>query len=574
MKLIRKKNTTSSQLTKKGKVESRPDKPNALLGKQTLQGNLWKVLIVDDEKDVHEITRISLKGLTFFNKKIEFLHALSGEEARSIFEKETDICLALIDVVMETDTAGLDLVKFIRETMKNLLIRIIIRTGQPGIAPERYVIEHYDIDDYKEKTDLVADKLFTTIRSGIKAYRDMMIINQNRLGLEKILRAAPELYQIKPLELFFEGILTQIASICQLGASGYISSINGLLASKDDTEQLIIRAGIGKYSSQRNPINLNDMLIKIQACPESDNPVIYCNNSLIIPLKCDSKIEAFIYFEDVLSISEDSINLLSIMANQCATAFNNLKLYRSLEKANALNEKKNQFLGMAAHDLRNPMGAISNYCELFLMCTSDKLCDDEQSMIHDIKASSNHALSIINNLLDVAKIESEKLLLETREVNLYDIITQCITLHKIYAESKQIHLINQTEPNLPCIEADPEKMIQVISNLTNNAIKYSNASTTVFIHAFQKDTHHIQLSVKDQGLGIKEEYVSKIFQPFVRANAQPTSGEQATGLGLMICKKIIEAHQGKIWVESIVDKGSTFSFILPILGADPANPMG
>lgn len=137
----------------------------------SLQDNPWVILIVDDDLEVHSITKLALHDFIYDRKGLLFLSAYSAQEAISIFETRSDIGIVLLDVVMETDTAGLDLVKVIRERFKNDQIRIIIRTGQPGMAPARYVIDHYDINDYKEKTELTTDRLYITIRSSLSQYK-------------------------------------------------------------------------------------------------------------------------------------------------------------------------------------------------------------------------------------------------------------------------------------------------------------------------------------------------------------------------------------------------------------------
>ena len=131
----------------------------------------WKVLIVDDEKDVHDITKMALARFTFDDRVLEFLHAYTSEEARQILSQQPDIAVMLLDVVMETDDAGLQLVKHVREVLENHLVRIVLRTGQPGYAPEREVITEYDINDYKSKTELTAQKLFTTMVASLRSYR-------------------------------------------------------------------------------------------------------------------------------------------------------------------------------------------------------------------------------------------------------------------------------------------------------------------------------------------------------------------------------------------------------------------
>lgn len=565
MKLIRKTKQTSTDQEKHPK-ESVPVRKTARVKANTQNGEerFWKVLIVDDEPDVHEVTLISLKKVAFFDKPIQFINVYSAEDARRFLQANSDICVALIDVVMETDAAGLDLVKFIREELNNEVIRLIIRTGQPGIAPERYVIDHYDIDDYKEKADLVADKLYTTIRSGIKAFRDMMVIENNRLGLEKILMAAPELYQIKPLELFFEGILTQIASICNLGNDSFISTINGFLAAKDDSDAIRIWAGIGKYAAKSEAETLKALLKQIEAKLSNECQTFHCDDSVVIPLKTDGQVRAYIYFENVPFVSEDNLKLVNIMAHQSEAALKNVILYQALDNAHAMNEKKNQFLGMAAHDLINPIGFIDGFSRSFLKKTAHKLSESEIEMIHAIQSASITALSIINDLLDIAKIESKELYLEKEETDLCMIILQAIRLNQLHANSKKIEIENQCGEALPLVNADPNKLIQVISNLLSNAIKYSNHGTSVTIKAGLRGREQVCVSVTDEGLGISEENISTIFQPFAETCNQPTSGETSTGLGLVICKKIVEAHNGQIWVESAVGQGSTFSFAIPL----------
>lgn len=138
----------------------------------------WKVLVVDDEQDIHSLTCMSLRRMEFDGRSLEFLSAMSGLEAKKVLQAHSDIAVAFVDVVMESDTAGLELVQYIRNDLKNQQIRLIIRTGQPGLAPEREVIDHYDIDDYKDKTELTSQKLYTAMRSGLKAYRDLLELQQ------------------------------------------------------------------------------------------------------------------------------------------------------------------------------------------------------------------------------------------------------------------------------------------------------------------------------------------------------------------------------------------------------------
>jgi len=152
----------------------------------------WKILVVDDDEDVHAVTRLALQGFSFLGKKLILLEARSDKEARDVLVDHPDIALMLVDVVMETDTAGLDLVDYVRNELKNESIRIVLRTGQPGIAPEQEVIQQYAIDDYKSKTELTSEKLMTAMMMGLRTYEAMNVKEhyQNKLEQEVAQRTA------------------------------------------------------------------------------------------------------------------------------------------------------------------------------------------------------------------------------------------------------------------------------------------------------------------------------------------------------------------------------------------------
>ncbi|MGI0152854.1 MULTISPECIES: response regulator [Pseudidiomarina] len=146
----------------------------------------WKILIVDDEREVHAVTRLALMDLQFEGRGLQFLSAYSRHEAEQLVLQHPDLAIVLLDVVMDTDDAGLMVARFIREQAKNQSSRIILRTGQPGQAPERAVVMNYDINDYKAKTELTAQKLFTCVMSSLRSYRDIMqvVAKQQQLQFE------------------------------------------------------------------------------------------------------------------------------------------------------------------------------------------------------------------------------------------------------------------------------------------------------------------------------------------------------------------------------------------------------
>jgi len=301
-------------------------------GEATAGRHSWKVLVVDDEVDIRTLTKLSLKGFAFDQRELHFLEAASAYEARQLLAQHDDIALALIDVVMETDDAGLKLVEYIRDELHNRMIRLVIRTGQPGAAPERYVIENFDIDDYKDKTELTATRLYTTVRSAIKAYRDLKTIDLNRQGLARVLDAAPDLYRISHASLnhFFEGVLTQIVGLCNLADMSFISTLDGMVATIDGQE-INVQATTGPVKDRARLEEIRQLCaeaVKSGALPERIR-----QNGIVIPLTVGVQPVGFVYVEPTRALSDADYDLLRVMAQQCSNALENQRLHIDLQEA-------------------------------------------------------------------------------------------------------------------------------------------------------------------------------------------------------------------------------------------------
>lgn len=182
----------------------------------------WRILIVDDDEEVHAVTRMILGKVVYKDRGIKLLSAYSAEEARQILERDTGIAAVLLDVVMESENAGLHLVKVIREELVNVAVRIILRTGQPGQAPEERVIVDYDINDYKAKSELTAQKLFTTVIAALRSYDTIVSLDKNQKGLTKILESTSTLFQVSSIQNFASGVLTQLAGFLDCQPNGVI----------------------------------------------------------------------------------------------------------------------------------------------------------------------------------------------------------------------------------------------------------------------------------------------------------------------------------------------------------------
>ncbi len=181
----------------------------------------WKVLLVDDDQEMHKVTQLALSGFRFQNRPLELISATTGNEAQIIMEQNSDIALALIDVVMESEHAGLDLVRTIREQLNNRMTRLVLRTGQAGQAPEDRVIQEYEIDDYKEKTELTTQKLRTLLYSMLRSYRDLCLIEEQKQGLSRVIEASAKVQNSTTLKAYASSVLSQMTSLLKLNASAF-----------------------------------------------------------------------------------------------------------------------------------------------------------------------------------------------------------------------------------------------------------------------------------------------------------------------------------------------------------------
>jgi len=246
---------------------------------------------------------------------------------------------------------------------------------------------------------------------------------------------------------------------------------------------------------------------------------------------------------------------------------------RELERANSelerLDAEKNHLLGMAAHDLRNPLGVVLGFASHALDSLDSMERDDLEDVLRRIRGSSEFMRTLVDDLLDLAAIESGTLVLRQRAVEPRAFLAEKRDSNELFAEQKGIHLVAEVEEGLPAVWIDPIRFEQAIDNLVGNAIKYSEPGTTVTMRAVRgTEECEVVFSVHDEGRGMSPEFLARLFEPFAKERATGTRGEKSTGLGLAIVRRVAEAHGGRVWVESQLGRGSTFYVCAPVLGAD------
>jgi len=236
------------------KEESEQDevsKPNKV-NKKT-----WRILVVDDDDAIHQITRLVLVGANIEHRPLDIVSAYSSAEAKEILTHDDSFCMAFVDVVMETDHAGLELVEWIRKEKKNQAIRLILRTGQAGNAPEAKVIKEFDINDYKEKTDFTAGKMTTTVYASIRAYRDIMTIQRSLDAFKQLIKSTHDLLKINQFRLFGSAALNHLLTLMDVDSSAlYIARTQ---QDFDEEKTNLIIACTGKYVSESDSLDNSDI---------------------------------------------------------------------------------------------------------------------------------------------------------------------------------------------------------------------------------------------------------------------------------------------------------------------------
>ncbi|MFN9395740.1 MAG: ATP-binding protein [Pseudanabaena sp.] len=398
--------------------------------------SVWKVLICDDDTSVHLVTKLALDGFKFAGRELEIISAFSGAEGIKILEKHPEIAVIVQDVIMETNDAGLQAVKYIRDVLKNPFVRIILRTGQPSEFPESSVILNYDINDYKSKTELTAQKLFTSLVSSLRAY----------------------------------------------------STILSLAESQQKFAQI---------NAKLQELNLNlEKLVK------------------------ERTVE--------LKIAKD--------------------------QAERSNTAKSQFLRNMTHELRTPLNGILGYTQL-LKKSNDPI--ERQKGLDIIQRSGNHLLSLINDILDLSKIEAGKLDLDHEPFHLDGLLSSLIDTFKLQASKQGIQIVYQSVGKIPeLVYGDAKRLRQVIFNLMGNAIKFTQEGI-VSLTVQSTSNDKIRFDICDSGIGIASENLSKIFQSFEQV-VNPADMQSGTGLGLSISQKLVTLMGGELNVTSTLGKGSNF----------------
>lgn len=551
----------------------------------------WKVAIIDDDPAVHEGTQFALYDYSLNGQGIEILSAYSAEEGRELMRAHPDIAVVLLDVVMETDEAGLGLVDYIRTELKNEMARIILRTGQPGQAPERRVIVEYDINDYKAKTELTADKLFTSLTASLRSYQQLQRMVETRRGLEMIIEGAATLYNLKSMQTLAEGVLTQIASLLNVDCGGIL-----VLREDGPSDRFAILAGCGCYrhfagkagADALDPPLRQAVQRALERCAHDFQPTLS-----VLYVRTATAREVVVLLETSRPLTETDRALVEVYCSRLSVAFDNMILYEELHEANIrleqrvrdrtqalttanerlsaqwsrlrrANEFKSEVLGTVAHDLKNPLGVILGRAEMLneLAARDSIPLDKIRDQLGHIRGSARQLTEMVNELISDAMMDTLDIAIRRQSIDLAAMLGEIVVSNRALAEKKQqtIHLVSPPHLTWNC---DPDRLREAVDNLVSNAIKYTPLGGRMELSMIAGGDS-VVISVKNEGAGLSKDDLARLFGRFQRLSAKPTGGESSTGLGLSIVKRIVELHGGMVEAESAgPGRGATFTIRLP-----------
>ncbi|MFO7883368.1 MAG: response regulator [Desulfobacteraceae bacterium] len=524
----------------------------------------WKILITDDDTEIHSITEKTLSTFTFRGRPLKFLHALSGKEAEHILEQNPDTALILLDIFLEKENAGLDFIRHIREVLGNTITQIVICTGQPDNAPEQSVIEAYEINDYRLKTEMTAQKLYTVVTTSLRSF---YIKSTLKKELERRKKSETSL---KISEARFRDIANSMGDwIWEIDAQGYYTY------SSQGSEAI---TGYPPYALIGKKFSF-----------------LYTDKSLKLPLETIQNHIAdeatFMNIEIWISNRDNSRKCLLTSGKPVKDENKKIIGYRGVNKDITLlkeSEKKKKKLmsqlrqaqrleavgtlaGGIAHDFNNILGSILGYTQLIQMDVPENA--KEQHYIKQILEGCNRAKNLILQLLDFSRANSRKHY--KAAISPAIIIKEAVKLLRATLPSS---ISIKTEISDPAgkIMAEPAQIQQVIMNLCTNSLKaMDNNQGTLTIRSekvnFSPDSPgdlpapeleygpYMALSVIDDGHGIEPDIMDKIFNPYFSTRQK----EQGSGLGLSVVHGIATECKGAVTVKSAPDKGAEFTLYFP-----------
>lgn len=354
----------------------------------------WKVIIADDEEEVHAMTKMVLKKFEFDGRRLDLISAYSGAETIAIMKENPDVAILLLDVVMERDNSGLEVVKRIREELLNPFVRIILRTGQPGQAPEEDVIRHYDINDYKSKTELTVQKLYTSMIASLRSFKDMKTIEFSRIGLEHVVRSTRVLFGEKTIDGFSDVALKCAIELLRIDPDRKDYRGSGFIALKR-SEGFEILCAVGEYVQHTglvvNIIEANSFIKEFYEKAEM-NECQFIEDKLLAKFDASDRFELILFIEGNRIFNEFDRYLLQTFSANLSIGFDNIFLNAEIiDTQREVIFTLGEIVETRSKETANHVRRVAEYSYVLAIAAG---CSDEEA----------HLLRLASPMHDIGKI--------------------------------------------------------------------------------------------------------------------------------------------------------------------------
>jgi signal transduction histidine kinase len=513
-------------------------------------GNPWKVLLVDDEEDVHAVLHLALQDVVIEGRRLLLLDALSGREARAVLTAHPDIAVILLDVVMESDQAGLELVRHIRDALANRSVQIVLITGQPGYAPQREVIGRYAIDGYWLKSELNANRICIQVYTAIRTYglmREQEVLQQDLQQKVEQLDAA--LQALRESEANF----IRAQAVAHVGSWNYELATNEMHLSPETCRIFGLPEGtVGSYEAYLARVCPEDRAAldhAWRAFLEQGGSFEHEHRIMI------GKTVRHLRHQANLTRGADSRPLRSLGTTQDIT-----ERKQAEEELRRSNAELEQFSYAISHDLRQPLRMISSYLQLLGISLADQLDAEQRGYFNFAIDGAKRLDRMLVALLEysrVGRLGEPPAWLDSRKI----VDEALLFLQPAIAEAEARICLRGTWPR---VFVRPDEMLRLLQNLIANAVKFRVKGRTPEITVASTVLGaEWCLSVADNGVGILPGQIARLFQVFQRLHSR--AAFEGSGVGLALCRKIVEHHGGRIWAESVGEgQGSRFCVALPL----------
>ncbi|MGM0508022.1 MAG: ATP-binding protein [Fusobacteriota bacterium] len=523
--------------------------------------NEWKILVADDNEDVHKITKLILNNKDLEGRKIKIINCYSGEETKKVIESMRDIAILFLDVVMESEDSGLEVVKYVREKLHNNKTRIILRTGQPGQAPEERVIRDYDINDYKNKTELTSQRLITTTISALRAYRDLDVMEQSKKGLEKIIKSTTDVYAKENLRSFSDRVMENLLRIFGDRSE---DDLEGYIATKSSNGYRLL-SGLGDLKSKSGEMiqipkkeilekEKSENLIKCSFFEISNGDKICCY------VKKDrgfNLIENYLFgiFIYIIKVNFENIELIQ-KKNQIME-----ELEEEMKKSEIALRIKEDFLSNMSHELRTPLTGLIGGIDLL---PSDFEKENEK-LVSILKDSTYRLEDLIEKLLLHNNLANEDYSIRESKFKFSELIKDVRDLLKIPIQKSnaKVKMSIDKAVNNKVYTGDQLKIVHIIYFLMENALKFT-PDGEILVKIEESNNNYITIIVSDTGIGMKEEVAKRAFEAFYQGEHHMTKVYAGTGISLKIVKELVEAIGGNIDFTTKEGTGTTFKVRIPL----------